>query len=106
MAPASSKSSKSGRSPAVAKNSGVFVSCAGRLVALLSAAVVIGVHAADNQGFDLQYNSEIIPIESPPGESFGERFKMAYARRAGDLFADRLGPLNLMHWGLELANNK
>src|SRR5256885_14395380 len=67
------------------------------------ALAVVEMHAGD-QSIGIQYNISPLPVESPPGETFLERYKVAFDRRLEDQFADRLHPFNVMNWSVDLAD--
>lgn len=75
------------------------------MCAWLLTVAAVELHAAD-QGVDLQYEKPVFPLESPPEETFADRFKVAFDQRVDDVFADRFHLFNVMSWELEQANNK
>ena len=71
---------------------------------LVAAAAAPEVRAGD-QSVQLQYTRPPAPLESPPGETFLERFTVAFDRHVDEVFVDRFHPFNVMTWNIELANN-
>ena len=72
---------------------------AGRLVCVASVLALVA-HASD-QSVQLQYGSPSVPLESPPGDTIRDRFKVAFDQRANDQFADIFHPFNVMSWTSE-----
>jgi hypothetical protein len=56
---------------------------------------------ASDQSVQLQYGSPATPLESPPGDTIRDRFKVAFEQRVGDQFADQFHPFNVMGWNRE-----
>ncbi len=74
-----------------------------RIFVWTAALAVVEMHAGD-QSIGIQYNISPLPLESPPRETFLERYKVAFDRRLEDQFADRLHPFNVMNWSVDLAD--
>jgi hypothetical protein len=68
-----------------------------------AATTVIGAHAAD-PNIDPQYESFAVSVEAPPPPPvvFRERFDSAFENNVNGVFLDRLQPLNIIEWNLQL----
>ena len=62
--------------------------------------LAVTAHASD-QSVQLQYGSPAAPLETPPGETFRERFSEAFDRRVNEQFDDKFHPFNVMIWASE-----
>src|SRR5205814_9994436 len=81
-----------------------FVRRLALLLSLVAAAAAPKVPAGD-QSVQLQNTRPTSPLESPPGETFLERFTVAFDRHVDEVFLDRFHPFNVMAWNIELADN-
>lgn len=81
-----------------------FVSTFLRILACVAALAVVEAEAAD-QGVVVQHGNLTVPVESPPGGAFLERFTVEFDRRIDEQFADRFHPFTVMNWSIDLANN-
>jgi hypothetical protein len=63
----------------------------------VAAVLAVAAHATD-QSVQLQYGSPAAPLESPPGDTIRERFRVAFDRRVNERFADQFHPFNVMSW--------
>jgi hypothetical protein len=60
---------------------------------------------ASDPSVQLQYGNLSTPLESPPGETFRDRFSAAFDRRISDRLDDQFHPFNVMGW-LRESDNK
>jgi len=58
---------------------------------------------ATEQDILIEHTLSAGPLETPAGDAFLDRFKLAFNHRVEDVFADRFHPFNIMNWNLELA---
>lgn len=75
-----------------------------RILIFVAAVAALEVRAGD-QSVQLQYIRPAAPVDSPPGESFLERFTVAFDRHVDEVFADRFHPFNVMAWSIELPES-
>ena len=70
----------------------------------VAAVLAVAAHASD-QSVQLQYgDGSPRPLESPPGDTFRDRFSVAFDRRINEQFADQFHPFNVMGWAREWPN--
>ena len=76
------------------------MSAVSRWFVCVAAVLAVAAHATD-QSVQLQYGSPAAPLESTPGDTIRERFRVAFDRRVNDQFADQFHPFNVMTWTRE-----
>ena len=75
------------------------------MLAVVTTVMVVEAHAiAADQGIGLQRTNAAAMLQSPPGESMLDRFRVEFDQRVDELFTDRFHPFNVMNWSVELAN--
>lgn len=62
--------------------------------------MAVATHAGD-QAVQLQYGTSAAPLESPPGDTFRNRFSGAFDQEVNEQFAERFHPFNVMGWTVE-----
>ena len=74
---------------------------------LMCAASVLTVAAhASDQSVQLQYGSPAIPLESPPGDTVQDRFRVAFDQRVNERLIDQFHPFNVIGWTLESVDKQ
>jgi len=81
------------------------VSAVSRWFICVAGVLAVAAHASD-QNVQIQYGSPAAPLESLPGDTIRERFKVAFDQRANVQFADQFHPFNIMSWTSESVGNK
>ncbi len=59
--------------------------------------MVVAARASD-QSVQLQYSTSITPLESPPGDTVRDRFRVAFDRNIDEQFGDQFHPFSVMGW--------
>jgi len=71
-----------------------------RWLVCAASVLTVAAHASD-QSVQIQYGSPAVPLESPPGDTVQDRFRVAFDQRVNERLIDKFHPFNVIGWTRE-----